>query len=134
MGRGESAPASTEGRTVVQPQLLLGKGGTSTCQKFSSQSSHHVQQKILHPRAWFHFCESAKLPVPMETEMQAGALLGEGTHITLLPGPPRAGKELNAHGSFAPAQRNRQSENRFPQLCRLENFLVNRFGLVWLTG
>lgn len=54
-----------------------------------------------------------RLLEPMETE--TWAWVGEGAQeISLLPGSPCAEKELDAHGSFYPVQRN-QSENRF--LC-----------------
>jgi len=107
-----------------------GEGGTSTCQTVSSQSSHRVQQNFLHPRAWFHCRESAKLLVPVETEMWAGALRGEGAQeMTLLPGSPRARKEPNACSSFSPVQRSRQSEDKFLWFCCSENSLVNILGL-----
>lgn len=66
----------------------------------------------------------------METETWAGTLPGEGVQeITLLPGSPRAGKELNALGSFAPVQRRSHSENKFFWFCRSENSPVNSLGL-----
>ena len=62
--------------------------------------------------------------------MQAGVLPGKGVQeITLLPGSPRARKELNVRGSFAPVQRSRQSENRFLRFCCSENSPVNSLGL-----
>lgn len=65
----------------------------------------------------------------MEIETWAGILPAEGVQeITLLPWSPRAGKELNALGSFAPVQRS-HSENRFFWFCRSENSPVNSLGL-----
>lgn len=115
---------------MVQPQPQPGKGGTNACQKVSSQSSPCVQRQLLHPWAWFHFRESAKLLVPMEIETWAGTLPGEGVQeITLLPGSPWAGKELKALGNFAPVQRRSHSENRFFWFCHSENSPVNSLGL-----
>lgn len=54
---------------------------------------------------------------------------GEGVQeITLLPGPPSAGKELNAHGSLYPVLRN-QSENRCLCFCCPENSQIKSLEL-----
>lgn len=49
--------------------------------------------------------------------------------MTLLPGSPCAGKELNARGSFTPVQSRNQSENRFIHFYCSEKSPANSLGL-----